>query len=100
MSRPRPSLLPEIHLRKRRDFFLRRDVGQSSLASYNCERADLQSVEEPRAKVSRNARDLLPSKKVLASVFKTFDINEDGTVTRAEIIEMLQFQDVLLLFLC
>lgn len=37
---------------------------------------------------------LASQREVLASVFKTFDINEDGTVTRAEIIEMLQFQDV------
>jgi hypothetical protein len=39
-------------------------------------------------------QQLSSQKDVLASVFKTFDINEDGTVSRAEIAEMLQFQDV------
>jgi Ca2+-binding EF-hand superfamily protein len=39
-------------------------------------------------------QQLSNQKDVLASVFKTFDIDEDGTVTRTEIMEMLQFQDV------
>jgi len=37
---------------------------------------------------------LSSQKDVLASVFKTFDLNEDGTVTRSEMMEMLQFHDV------